>query len=102
MAKDQLHIHVCSIHPEEEVRVALGLSHGLLGSIRGILRRLRQLIGLPTYREFLEPSTIYPTFPISTLQGLPQSATELPDIAGYQSTVVIMSARLVVIDYFSS
>ena len=43
-----------------------------------------------------------PTFPISTLQGLPQSATELPDIAGYQSTVVIMSARLVVIDCFSS
>ena len=24
---------------------------------------------------------IEPTFPISTLQGLPQSATELPDVA---------------------
>ena len=27
------------------------------------------------------PENIYPTFPISPLQGLPQSATELPDVA---------------------
>ena len=36
------------------------------------------------YSPYWESS---PTFPISTLQGLPQSATELPDIAGYQSTM---------------
>ena len=29
----------------------------------------------------LELSLFEPTFPISTLQGLPQSATELPDVA---------------------
>ena len=45
---------------------------------------------------------LQPTFPISTLQGLPQSATELLDVAECQSTVVIMSARLVVIYCFSS
>ena len=50
---------------------------------------------------YFSTGRIEPAFPISTLQGLPQSVTELPDVAGYQSTVVLVSARLVVIDSFS-
>ena len=65
----------------------LGIDGPAIDSIVRNNRNLRDLlVGIQGgVRDLLNRQTtawtFYPTFPISSLQGLPQSATELPDVA---------------------